>query len=186
MESEGLLGANPTRTEGQLFAPMTAEAGCACHMINNAAKITAYDLASDRFRPLAVRPLGILPLYFAPRSKCVAAALACNQKPDGPARWLGAWAGTYGEDRRDLMVVVETAGADTATNVYATGAGPKQDQNMGFERFTKARLEGNTLAVNRSNRRTITLTLSADGKSIAFQHKSENSQPLVGSLTQAN
>ena len=101
---------------------------------------------------------------------------------DGPSRWLGAWEGTFGDDGRDLMIVIEAATAESATVVYAPGAGPKRDLAMGYDRYTKAQLKGDTTTVNRSGNRTIVLTLSPDGKSLAFEHRSEGGPTIAGRL----
>ncbi len=101
---------------------------------------------------------------------------------DGPSRWLGAWEGTYGEERRGTTIVVESATPDVATIVYATDAGAKLDQSLGFERFTTARLKGDVLTVARSNGRTLVLTLSADGKSMAYEHRTQGGATVTGAL----
>jgi len=105
---------------------------------------------------------------------------------DGPSRWLGAWQGTFSDNRRGLMIVVEAATAETATVVYSTGSGPQRDLNMGYERYSKAMIKGNTITIDRGSNRTITLVLSADGKSLAFRHATTNEAPVHGTLVRSN
>jgi hypothetical protein len=104
----------------------------------------------------------------------------------GPARWLGSWEGTFGDNRRDLTIVVEAVTGETATVVYGVGAGPAKDLSIGFDRYTKARLAGNSIVIERGGNRTITLVLSADGKGMEFSHKTASEPPLTGSLSRAS
>jgi pimeloyl-ACP methyl ester carboxylesterase len=107
----------------------------------------------------------------------------------GPPRWLGAWEGTYGNGgtyHRDLMIVVEAVTGTMATVVYSAGAGPAKDLTMGYDRYTSARLSGNSIVIDRGGNRTITLVLSDDGKSMEFSHKTANQPPLTGSLARAD
>jgi hypothetical protein len=104
---------------------------------------------------------------------------------EGAARWLGAWEGTFGDDKRSVMIVVEAAGPDGATLVYSPGSGPRQDLSMGYDRYTRGRLQGNTLTVDRGDRRTIVLALSPDGRSMTFQHRIEGGSTLAGTLARA-
>ncbi len=104
----------------------------------------------------------------------------------GPTRWLGAWEGTFGEDHRDLMIVVEAATTGVATVVYALGAGPRRDGNMGYGRYTTASVKGDTITIDRGRNLTITLVLSSDGRSLSFQHTLPNAPALVGSLRRAD
>jgi dienelactone hydrolase len=105
---------------------------------------------------------------------------------ESAARWLGAWEGTFGDDRRGVAIVVEATGSDSATIVYSLGAGLKQDQSMGYDRYTRARLQGDTITVDRGRRRTILLTLSADGRSMTFQHTTEGGSTLTGTLARSS
>jgi pimeloyl-ACP methyl ester carboxylesterase len=108
--------------------------------------------------------------------------------PQGSSRWLGSWEGTYGSGtyHRDLMLVIEAVTGETATVVYSPGAGPAKDLTMGYDRYTKARLSGNSIVIDRGGNRTITLVLSADGKSMEFSHKTAGQPPLAGSLARAD
>ncbi|MFO1079703.1 MAG: hypothetical protein U1E23_03625 [Reyranellaceae bacterium] len=90
---------------------------------------------------------------------------------DGRARWLGAWTGSYTEERRDLMIVVERIDGAEASIVYATGAGPQRDLSMGFERY-KARIDGNRLTADRGAGRTLEVAFSADASRAEVVHKS--------------
>jgi hypothetical protein len=83
------------------------------------------------------------------------------------------------------MIVVEAAGPDGATLVYSPGSGPRQDLSMGYDRYTRGRLQGNTLTVDRGDRRTIVLALSSDGRSMTFQHRIEGGATLDGTLARA-
>jgi len=106
----------------------------------------------------------------------------------GASRWLGSWEGNYsngGTYRRDLMLVVEVVTGDTATVVYSPGAGPGKDLSMGYDRYTKGRLSGNSIVIDRGGNRTITLVLSADGRSLAFSHKTGSQAALTGTLSRA-
>jgi hypothetical protein len=103
----------------------------------------------------------------------------------GPARWLGVWEGTYGDNQRDLMIVVEAVTDDMATVVYAPGAGPNRDLPMGYDRYVRARVQGNAIHVDRGSGRTIVLTLSADGRSAAFRHLAKDGTALDGTLARA-
>ncbi|MBS0526112.1 MAG: hypothetical protein JSS04_20960 [Proteobacteria bacterium] len=108
---------------------------------------------------------------------------------EGASRWLGLWEGTYGNGgnyHRDLMVVVEAVAGDTATVVYSPGAGPGKDLSMGYDRYTSGKLSGNSIVIDRGGNRTITLVLSADGRSMAFSHKTGSQPALTGSLARAN
>jgi len=105
---------------------------------------------------------------------------------NGPARWLGVWEGTFGENNRELAIVVETATTDVATVVYALGAGPRRDSNMSYDRYTKANIKGDTITIDRGGNRTITLVLSGDGKSLSFQHTLPTAPTLLGSLRRAD
>jgi len=88
----------------------------------------------------------------------------------GAARWLGAWEGTYIEDGRPLLIVVESVENGTAKLVYSTGAGAHRDMSMGFQRYTRARVEGDKIIVDRGGGRILTLTLSADGTRVDALH----------------
>jgi pimeloyl-ACP methyl ester carboxylesterase len=106
----------------------------------------------------------------------------------GASRWLGSWEGNYSNGstyHRDLMLVVEAVTGDTATVVYSPGAGPGKDLSMGYDRYTKGKLSGNSIAIDRGRNRTITLVLSADGKSLAFSHKTGSQPALTGTLSRA-
>jgi len=106
----------------------------------------------------------------------------------GASRWLGSWEGTYGNGsyHRDLMLVVEAATGDTATVVYSPGAGPAKELSMGYDRYTSARISGNSIVIDRGRNRTITLVLSADGKSIEFSHNTAGQAALTGTLSRAD
>jgi len=107
----------------------------------------------------------------------------------GTSRWLGSWEGTYSNGssyHRDLMLVVETVTGDTATVVYSPGAGPAHDLSMGYDRYTKGKLSGNSIVIDRGGNRTITLVLSADGRSLEFSHKTGSQPALTGTLSRAN
>ena len=104
----------------------------------------------------------------------------------GPSRWLGMWVGKYVDHRRDMMIAVEAVAGDTATVIYGTDAGPARDQSMGYERYTKAKLSGNSIVIDRSSNRTITLTLSTDGQSMGFAAKTGNQPPATATLAHAN
>jgi hypothetical protein len=90
----------------------------------------------------------------------------------GAARWLGAWEGTYIENGRPLLIVVESIENGTAKLVYSTGAGAHRDMSMGFQRYTRARVEGDKIIVDRGGGRILTLTLSADGMRVDARHAS--------------
>jgi pimeloyl-ACP methyl ester carboxylesterase len=104
----------------------------------------------------------------------------------GPARWLGVWEGTFGENNRDLAIVVEAATTDVATVIYAPGAGPRRDLNMGYDRYTNAKVKGDTITIDRGGNRTITLVLSSDGKGLSFQHTLLTAPTLLGTLRRAD
>jgi hypothetical protein len=103
----------------------------------------------------------------------------------GPARWLGAWQGTFGDTHRDVMVVVEEATPERATVVYAPGAGPHKDLGMGWARYRDARVKGDSIIVDRGNNLTLTLVPSADGRTMSIEHTLSNAPSLKGSLTRA-
>jgi dienelactone hydrolase len=103
----------------------------------------------------------------------------------GPARWLGVWEGSYSQNHRDLMLVVEAASENKATVVYATGAGPQHDMNMGYDRYN-ARIAGDKLTIDRGGNRTITLVLANDGRSLSIEHTLPDDRPLTGTLARSN
>jgi hypothetical protein len=84
------------------------------------------------------------------------------------------------------MIVVEDVSGDRATVVYSPGAGRKRDLSMGFERYTRARLSGDSIVIDRGSSRTIELTLAADGRSMTFSHKMAGQPPLNGTLSRSN
>ena len=49
---------------------------------------------------------------------------------NGPARLLGAREGPFDQSKHEVMIVVETATADTATVVYAPSGGSANDANI--------------------------------------------------------
>jgi dienelactone hydrolase len=103
-----------------------------------------------------------------------------------PARWLGPWEGRFGDDQREVLIAVETATTETATIVYMPGAGPKRDLQMGFDRYSRARVQGDTIVVDRGSGRTIVLTLSGDGQSMTFEHRTAGGPTLTGKLARSN
>ena len=105
--------------------------------------------------------------------------------PAGPARWLGAWQGTYAEDRRGLAIVVEKIDGATASIVYAVGSGPNRDLSMGYDRYAKARVSDDTLTIDRGNGRSLELKLTADGNRVDGRHKSADGK-LTLSLQRAD
>jgi len=104
----------------------------------------------------------------------------------GPARWLGAWQGTYEQNRRDFVLVIEAVTADTATVVYATGSGPRYDMNMDSERYTQAKISGEKLVIERGAGRTITLTRANDGKSATVEYAVPDVAPVTGTAAPSN
>jgi len=104
----------------------------------------------------------------------------------GPARWLGVWEGSYGQNHRNLMVVVEAATADAATVVYASGSGPQHDMGMDYNRYTNAKVKGDTITIDRGGSRTITLLLASDGKGLSIEHTLPNAPTLTGTLARTN
>jgi pimeloyl-ACP methyl ester carboxylesterase len=104
----------------------------------------------------------------------------------GPARWLGVWEGSYVQNRRDVMLVVEAVSQDTATVVYATGSGPQHDMNMDSDRYTKARVAADKLIIDRGGNRAITLVRASDGKSLSIEHTLPDAPSLTGTLSRAN
>lgn len=106
--------------------------------------------------------------------------------PQGLSRWLGAWVGAYGNYHRDIMIMVEALARDTATVIYGIDAGPAKDQSMGYERFTKARASVDSIVIDRNGNRTITLTLSADGQSVAFSANAPHQPTVTATLARTN
>jgi hypothetical protein len=100
----------------------------------------------------------------------------------GPARWLGAWEGSYASTKEDLMVVVESLDAGKATIVYASGAGPDLDRSMNYTRYTKGRLEGDRIVVERTSGSVLELAMSSDGQRVDIVNRSA-SQTLSGTLS---
>ena len=84
------------------------------------------------------------------------------------------------------MVVVEAAANDIATVVYASGAGPRKDGNMGYARYSNAKVTGDTITVDRGNNLTITLVLARDGRTISFEHTLSDAPSLKGTLTRGD
>ena len=97
--------------------------------------------------------------------------------PSGEARWLGAWQGTFGDNNRDLLTVVEKVTGTVATIIYSPGAGPKRELSMGYDRHSNGRIDGETLTVDRGVGRTVQLSLAADGESVNFEHTAPSSAP---------
>ncbi len=58
--------------------------------------------------------------------------------------------------------------------------------NMDYDRYTNAKVKGDTITIDRGGNRTITLVLSSDGKSLLFQHTLPNAPALVASLRRAD
>jgi hypothetical protein len=103
----------------------------------------------------------------------------------GAQRWLGVWQGSFGEARRDLLVVVESIEGATANVVYAPGAGPQHDLSMGYDRYAQARVAGERIVIDRGQDRTLELRLSPDGQHLEVVHKSPQ-QTATGVLARAN
>lgn len=95
---------------------------------------------------------------------------------------MGVWQGKYVDNSRDMMIAVESVAGDTATVHYFTDAGPAKDQSMGYERFIKAKLSGNSIVLSLKNNWTITLTLSADGQSLGFSAKTATRPTVTATL----
>ncbi len=104
----------------------------------------------------------------------------------GPARWLGVWQGSFVQNNRDLMVAIEAVSGVTATVVYAAGAGPQRDKSMTYDRYTKAKIVGDKLTVDRGGGRTTTLVQSSDGRSLSIEHTMPDEPLLTGTLARAN
>jgi pimeloyl-ACP methyl ester carboxylesterase len=104
----------------------------------------------------------------------------------GPARWLGAWEGTYVENGRDFMLVVEAVNESAATVVYATGSGPHGDMNMDSDRYTDAKVAGDKLIIDRGDGRTITLVRAGDGLSLSAEYKQPDKPSFTGTLARSN
>ena len=104
----------------------------------------------------------------------------------GPARWLGVWEGSFVQNHRDLMVVIEAVSGVTATVVYAAGAGPQRDKSMTYDRYTNAKIVGDKLTVDRGGGRTTTLVQSSDGRSLSIEHTMPDEPMLTGTLARAN
>ena len=102
--------------------------------------------------------------------------------PDGLASWLGAWEGTITQYRAELLIVVEAVTADTATLVYATGAGPKRDLDMGYSRYGNARFANRSLIVDLGRGSRFTMTMAADRRSVAYQYSGAGSEAMTGTL----
>jgi hypothetical protein len=102
------------------------------------------------------------------------------------ARWLGVWQGTYVENRRDFMLVVQAVNQGTASVLYATGSGPQQDMNMESERYTNARLAGDTLTIDRGGGRTLTLMRASDGRSLSAKYTLPDALSFTGTLARGN
>lgn len=105
---------------------------------------------------------------------------------DGPASWLGAWEGVITQHRAELLVVVEAASTEAATVVYATGAGPKRDLDMGYSRYTNARFVNRSLIVDLGRGSRFAMTLSADRRGVAYQFSGAGSETITGTLRRAN
>ncbi len=104
----------------------------------------------------------------------------------GPARWLGVWQGTYVENRRDFMFVVEAINESAATVVYATSAGPQQDMNMDSDRYTNAKIAGDTLTIDRGGGQTITLVRAGDGGTLSVKYAMPDARSFTGTLARGN
>jgi hypothetical protein len=100
---------------------------------------------------------------------------------DGPARWFGVWLGSYGEDKLELMIVIERIEGSTATILYMTGAGPQRDRNMVSDRYP-ARIEGNRIIADRGQGRSLELIFAPDGKRADVVHRASD-RTLSGSLS---
>ena len=122
-----------------------------------------------------------LPVFFMPADLKVPVAGST-----GSTRWLGAWRGSFLEDKRELAIVVERIDGQTASVVYSIGAGPNHEQSMGFERHANARVDGNRITVDRGSGRTLELALSADGASVTGQHKSGSGNLAIALSRVAN
>ena len=103
----------------------------------------------------------------------------------GPGSWLGGWEGTITQHRAELLVVVEMATTDAATVVYATGAGPKQDLDMGYNRYTNARFVNRSLVIDLGRGSRFVMTLSADRRSVAYQYSGAGSETMTGTLVRS-
>lgn len=84
------------------------------------------------------------------------------------------------------MIIVESATNDTATVVYAPGAGPRKDLNMGYDRYRTAKVKGDSITIDRGSNRTITLVLASDGRTLSFEHSLLNAPALKGTLARTN
>ncbi len=104
----------------------------------------------------------------------------------GSARWLGVWEGSFVQNHRDILLVVEVADAGGATVVYVAGSGPQHDMSMGYDRYTNAKIVGDKLTIDRGGSRTITLSWASDGKSLSVEHTLPDSAALTGTLTRTN
>jgi len=100
----------------------------------------------------------------------------------GTSRWLGAWEGAYAEDGRDIAIVIERIDGNTATVFYGTGAGPKHEMSMGWDRHTDAQIREDKIKVDRSGGRVLELVLSADGTRIELLHRGPSGDRFKGTL----
>lgn len=104
--------------------------------------------------------------------------------PSGSARWLGVWEGRY-SGGREVAVAVEKITGTEAVVLYSVGAGPNQDLTMGTDRYTKGQVSDGKLVVDRGGGRTLVLSLAADGRSAALEHRSRDGN-LSGTLSRAD
>jgi dienelactone hydrolase len=94
------------------------------------------------------------------------------------ARLGGSWSGKFGNARhiaqdQEVCVVFERLAADRAEIVYATGAGPGRQLNMGTGRF-RVNWDGEKLTANSPDTLAIAMTPAADGGAIDLTVLSRN------------
>ncbi len=90
--------------------------------------------------------------------------------PEGMARWLGTWTGSYDDGNQTIGIFMESIGEAGAELVYAGDAGPSRAISMGWER-RKATWQGDTLSITRSNARVLTLRLLEGDGGIVMEHR---------------
>ena len=83
-------------------------------------------------------------------------------------RWLGEWTGTFDSIGVDVAVVIERSTEAGFRIVYATGSGPQQTLNMGWQRL-EAKLESGVVRAERDANRRIELQLDEAGN-ITIRH----------------
>lgn len=137
--------------------------------------LARFVLATDQGEATC-RPPDPLPRFLLPQN-----LKRADRGTEGQARWLGTWTGIYENGSQTMALFIESVGDTGADLVYASDAGPERSASMGWERH-KATWQGDTLRINRSNARVLTLRLLEGGGGIVMEHRNALGTLTTGTL----